>query len=164
MGKLKSLVIGKSKKPRCFGGVKSLPVIYEHNTKLWMTNSISEDWLHQIDQKFHSEKRKIILFVDNCPAHTTVTMKELHAVKVVLLPLNTTTKLQSLDQGVIKNLKHHNHKRTVWKMLDRTGDGEIFDITLLDCVMELDKAWHEVSSGTISNCFKKAGMCKDGGV
>jgi hypothetical protein len=30
--------------------------------------------------------------------------------------------------------------------------------------MELDKAWHEVSSGTKSNCFKKAGMCEDEGV
>jgi hypothetical protein len=28
MEKLKPLVIGKSKKPICFGGVKSLPVIY----------------------------------------------------------------------------------------------------------------------------------------
>jgi hypothetical protein len=36
-----------------------------------------------------------------------------------------------------------------------------YDITPLDCVMELHKAWHEVSSGTISNCFKKAGICKD---
>jgi hypothetical protein len=40
-------------------------------------------------------------------------------------------------------------------MLDRIDDGKIFDITLLDCVMEPDKAWHEVSSGTISNCFLK---------
>jgi hypothetical protein len=70
-------------------------------------------------------------------------------------------KLQSLDQVVIKNLEHHNHKRTVRKMLDRTDDRKIFDITLLGRVMELDKAWHEVSSGTISNCFKKAGICRD---
>jgi hypothetical protein len=48
-------------------------------------------------------------------------------------------------------------------MLDRTEDGKIFDITLLDCVMELDKAWHEVSLGTILNCFKKVGICKDEG-
>jgi hypothetical protein len=65
------------------------------------------------------------------------------------------TKLQPLDQGVIKKLKHHYGKRTVRKLLDRIDDGIIFDITLLDCVMELDKAWHEASSGTISNCFKK---------
>jgi hypothetical protein len=49
-------------------------------------------------------------------------------------------------------------------MLARTDDGKIFDFTLVDCVMELDKAWHEVSSGTISNCFKTVGICKDEGV
>jgi hypothetical protein len=126
-----------------------------------MTSSIFEDWLHQINQKFHSEKRNIILFVDNCPTRPSVTMKELRAVKVALLPPNTTTKLQCLDQGVIKNLKHHYRKRTVRKISDRIDDGKIFYITLMDCVMELDKAWHEVSSGTISNCFKKAGICED---
>jgi hypothetical protein len=30
--------------------------------------------------------------------------------------------------------------------------------------MELDKAWHEVSSGTISNCSKKVGISKNEGV
>jgi hypothetical protein len=50
------------------------------------------------------------------------------------------TKLQPLDRGVIKNLKHHHRKITVRKMLDRTDDGKIFDITLLGRVMELDKA------------------------
>jgi hypothetical protein len=74
------------------------------------------------------------------------------------------TKLQPLDKGIIKNLKYHYHKRTVRKMLDRVDDGKIFDIILLNCVMEPDKAWHEVSSETISNCFKKVGICKDEGV
>jgi hypothetical protein len=49
-------------------------------------------------------------------------------------------------------------------MLDRIDDEKILDISLLDCVMELDKAWHEVSSETISNCFKKAGIYKGEGV
>jgi hypothetical protein len=31
-------------------------------------------------------------------------------------------------------------------------------------VKGLDKAWNEVSLGTISNCFKKVGMCEDEGV
>jgi hypothetical protein len=90
-----------------------------------MTSSISEDWLRRIDQKFHSEKIKIILFVDNCLAHPFVTMKELRAVKVAFLPPNTTTKLQPLDQGVIKNLKYHYYKRTIWKMLDRIDNEKI---------------------------------------
>jgi hypothetical protein len=65
------------------------------------------------------------------------------------------TKLQPLNQGVITDSKYRYRKITVRKMLDRIDDGKIFDITLLDCVMELDKAWHKVSSGTISNCLLK---------
>jgi hypothetical protein len=49
-------------------------------------------------------------------------------------------------------------------MLGRIDDGKTFDIILLDYVMEPDKAWHEVFSGTISNCFKKVGICKGEGV
>jgi len=40
--KLKSLVIGNSRKPRCFWNldVKSLPVTWKSNRKSWMTNYI----------------------------------------------------------------------------------------------------------------------------
>jgi hypothetical protein len=61
-----------------------------------------------------------MLFVDNCPAHPSVTMKGLRAVAVALLTPNTTIKLQPLDQGVIKNLKHHYRKRTIRKVLELT--------------------------------------------
>jgi hypothetical protein len=36
------LVIGKSKNPRCFKNVKSLPVHYSTNKKAWMTSDLSE--------------------------------------------------------------------------------------------------------------------------
>nr|XP_014353309.1 PREDICTED: tigger transposable element-derived protein 4-like [Latimeria chalumnae] len=42
--KLKLLVIGKVKQPRCFKGVKALPVDYEGNTKAWMSDDIFKDW------------------------------------------------------------------------------------------------------------------------
>lgn len=69
--KLKLLVIGKSKNPRCFKGIKSLDVVYENNKKVWMASEIYEKWLLKLVQKFRSEKRNILLFVDNCPAHPT---------------------------------------------------------------------------------------------
>lgn len=43
--KRKLLVIGKSKKPRCFKYIHSLPVSYENNVKSWMTSDIFERWL-----------------------------------------------------------------------------------------------------------------------
>ena len=45
------LVIGKSKSPRCFAGVKNLPLTYLGNSKAWMTAQIFEDYLTKWNQK-----------------------------------------------------------------------------------------------------------------
>ncbi|XP_033229060.1 tigger transposable element-derived protein 4-like [Belonocnema kinseyi] len=90
--KLELLVIGKSKNPRCFNGVKSLPVLYENNKKAWMTSSVYEDWLYKTDHKFQRKNRKVLLLLDNCPAHPKVLIQTLKAMKVVHLPLNLTAK------------------------------------------------------------------------
>ena len=92
------LLIGKSRKPRCFPkNVQTLPVIY--NTKPWMTAEIFADWLRKIDTQMKSQRRNILIFVDNCTAHNK--MPILSHVKLVYLPANTTSKLQPLDQGII---------------------------------------------------------------
>jgi hypothetical protein len=39
------LVIGKSKNPRCFKGVRILSVDYYSNANAWMTSVIFNDWL-----------------------------------------------------------------------------------------------------------------------
>lgn len=43
--KLPLLVIGKYERPRCFKNVKTLPVSYACNKKVWMTSSIFKYWL-----------------------------------------------------------------------------------------------------------------------
>lgn len=46
------------------------------------------------------------LISDNAPGHPDATLLDLnHHVNVVLLPLNTTSFIQSMDQGVIKIFK-----------------------------------------------------------
>ena len=40
--KYKPLVIGKFQNPRCFRGVKALPVDYDANKKAWMTTELYE--------------------------------------------------------------------------------------------------------------------------
>jgi hypothetical protein len=61
------LVMGKSKNPRCFKGVRSLPVDYYSSANAWMTSVIFNDWLVKWDLEL---KRKIVLLADNCMAHT----------------------------------------------------------------------------------------------
>ncbi|XP_070384481.1 tigger transposable element-derived protein 4-like [Dermacentor albipictus] len=43
------LVIGRSKKPRCFKGNRRLPVQYTANLKAWMTRAIFGSWLEAFD-------------------------------------------------------------------------------------------------------------------
>ncbi|XP_054710184.1 tigger transposable element-derived protein 4-like, partial [Uloborus diversus] len=156
--KLPLLVIGKAKKPRCFNSVKSLPVDYTSNSKAWMSSEVFNSWLKKIDNKFISAGRKIVMFIDNCPAHPKAAANNLTAIKLEFLPPNTTSIMQPMDQGIIKNLKVHYRKRVVLKILQCLEENSVPCITLLDSLRELRKAWSDVTQQTIVNCFKKAGF------
>lgn len=156
--KLKLLVIGKAKKSALFKGMKSLPVMYEHNSKSWMTQSIFESWLKRIDRKFQHDKRKVLLFVDNCPAHPVVQAHELKAIQLVFLP---PSKQQPMDKGIIKTLKYHYRRRLVCWFLEDDAQEKVMDMNLLDCIRELDKSWDDVKPKTISKCFRESGIFKN---
>ncbi|XP_064417988.1 tigger transposable element-derived protein 4-like [Latimeria chalumnae] len=154
--KLKLLVIGKAKQPRCFKGVKALPVDYEGNTKAWMTGDIFKDWVITFDRKMQRQKRKVLLFVDNCPAHPHI--DNLQATTMVFLPPNTTSKLQPMDQGIIKCLKQHSRRQLIQYMLNCFKRKQDTAINLHHGITFAHSAWHKVSSKCISACFRKAGF------
>ena len=66
-------------------------------------------------KKFEKENRKVVLIVDNCLAHPIV--EGLKAVELVLLPPNTTSKIQPIDQGVIRSLKAKYCKKIIQRLL-----------------------------------------------
>lgn len=160
--KLKLLVIGKSKNPRCFKGIKSLDVDYEHNRKAWMTSEIYKKWLLNLDKKFGCQNRKILMFVDNCPAHPRNVGDKLKNIELAYFPPNMTSVLQPMDQGIIKNLKQHYRKRILTKVLASMEEDSEIKVTLLDAIRDLSKTWHvNVKTQTIANCFRKAGFIKE---
>ena len=81
--KLPLLIIGKNSKPRCFKGMKSLPLEYTSNKKAWMTSALLESWLRKLDWKFLLQGRTIAMVVDNCPAHPSI--DNLRAIKLIFL-------------------------------------------------------------------------------
>ncbi|CAH0722847.1 unnamed protein product, partial [Brenthis ino] len=105
--KKKLLVIGKSQRPRCFKNVRHLPVDYESNRKAWMTGDIFTKWARAWDRELTKKNKKILLLVDNCPAHPHIA--DLKSITLVFLPSNTTSVLQPMDQGIIRALKAHSH-------------------------------------------------------
>jgi len=158
--KLKMLVIGKSKSPRCFKGVKSLEVKYDFNKKSWMTSEIFDRWLKALDKQMRQQRRKIALLIDNCPAHSKDCGEKLKNVKVIFFPPNCTSKLQPLDLGIIKNLKMHYRERILKEMISAIEKNETFqNIDLRKAIAELYKVWKfDVTAKTIRNCFKKGGF------
>ena len=152
--KLPLLVIGKSKNPRCFKNVKSFPVQYTSSSKAWINSSIFESWLRKLDLKFRQEKRSILLFLDNCPAHPII--DGLTNIKVAFLPPNSTSKLQPMDQGIIRSLKAHYRKKLLSKLISALDKNEIFKVNLLDALHMINAAWNEVTVTTVKNCFLKA--------
>jgi len=157
--KLELLIIGKFQNPRCFKNVKKLPVEYLANRKAWMTSEIFENWLRKLDRKFVRDGRKILMLVDNCPAHPKV--QNLKAIKLKFLPPNTTSCLQPMDQGIIQNLKVLYRRLVVERVLRSVENGETVDnstVTLLDAVRMLHSAWYQLKPETIANCFRHAGF------
>lgn len=101
--KLKPLVIGKFQNPRCLKNVKSLPVHYYTNSRAWMNSEIFKDSVRLLDKKFKKERRKILLFIDKCPAHPK--MENMQSITLIFFPPNATSLLQPVDQGIINTLK-----------------------------------------------------------
>ena len=87
--KLPMFVIGKSAKPRCFKHVRNLPCRYRSQKKAWMDGTLFEEWLRELDRKFDMQGRKIVLVVNDCPAHPDIS--GLKAINLQFLPPNTTS-------------------------------------------------------------------------
>ena len=56
--KIPLFIVGKAKKPRCFRGVKSLPVKYEANSNARMTASLFYNWIVSFDNEMNMMKKK----------------------------------------------------------------------------------------------------------
>lgn len=149
--KLPLLMIGKSANPRCFKNVKSKPVDYESNKKAWMTGEIFGKWFLNLDKKFGKEKRKILLFINNCSAHNTIPQME--NVMVIFFPANMTSVVQPMDQGIIKNLKHLYRRLLVKNVL--VGDFGIKNPNILDASRMYKQDGTKVLREPLRTVFKR---------
>lgn len=166
--KKKLLVIGKSAKPRCFKGLKidNMPVDYYHNRKAWMTKVIFEKWLRTWDTQLQKASRKICLVIDNCSAHPD--LKDLKNIQLEFLPANTTSVLQPMDMGVIKNMKALYREKLVHLILQTIEDGLLSSsssandvssrVNVLQAIQFVADSWRQLRSTTIVKCFARGGF------
>ncbi|KAI4768033.1 hypothetical protein E4T52_16859 [Aureobasidium sp. EXF-3400] len=112
--------IGKHQKPRCFGAaninLNSLGCYWRYNGKVWMKIDIMTEWLYEFDQQVAA--RKVLVLMDNfslMPLQNTV---------ICWLPPNATSKVQALDQGIIRTWKAYYRKQWLVYIVDQFETGE----------------------------------------
>lgn len=151
--KLKPYVIGSSATPRCFRGTTNLPVDYASNGQALMTADLFSEWLLNLDNQLQMQNRRILLFVDECRAHSFLPI--FSHVDVHRLPNSV------FDQAIAKNFKSNYRAEVVKKTLFDARINKKPSINLLHAVRMIDKSWRNVNQNTIFNCFKKTGFPVD---
>lgn len=149
-------IIGKYANPRCFKNVNinNLNCHYRANKKAWMTGLLFQEFVRWFDDRMKG--RKVLLIVDNCPAHPKV-IEGLRNVEMFFLPPNTTSKIQPCDAGIIRTLKVYYRRRFYSSILEGYEMGAINPekINVLDAINFLNAAWNiDVKATTVSNCFR----------
>ena len=166
--------IGSSASPVCFRNAPMLKTMYTSQKSAWMDSVGFEHWLHW----WHGEVRKLssgpwLLLLDNCGGHVPSTT--LPGVRIELLPANTTSTYQPLDQGLISQTKiryrsillrricHNAEKR-------RTGNHSFKNDTgrgkwglkegqlphVADAITLFNDAWMRTTKQTILKCWVKS--------
>ena len=161
------VVIGKSEKPRCFKRVEksNLPVQYYNQPKAWMSGNIMHSILQQLNRRLSLEGRQILLLMDNAGCHPDNLTDKYSNIKIVFLPPNTTSVIQPLDLGIIKNFKVHYRRLLLLHVLAKIDEPDISSahdvtksVTLLNAIRWVSQAWERVKSDTIKKCFRIAGV------
>ena len=87
-------------------------------------------------------------------------------IEILFVPLNTTSKLQPLDLGIIANFKAHYKHLFLQHMLARIDEAKnatevTCSINVLIAIRLVALGWREVKATTIKKCFRKAGVLRD---
>lgn len=159
--KLPPLVIGKFQNPRCFTKGMKKPLMYRWNSKAWMTSSLFEEYMRDLNRKMVIRNRKILMFLDNCSAHPH--QLRLSNITFVFFPANTTSCLQPMDQGVIKCFKNYYRQKLIRFLINSLDSNpgttvRDFPVNLKQSMEWIKVAWDTVTQMTLINCFRKAGF------
>lgn len=163
------LVIGKSRKPRCFKNITQLPVTYKAQKSSWMNSEIFTDWYKTVFipnvKKFRKERKlhgKVLLVMDNAPTHPSVEVLNPidEGFEVIFLPPNVTPLIQPMDQGVIEKVKRMYRKQVLRRLLLAEDNEESViqfskKLNLKDACYMLADSWDLLTKENLKRTWNK---------
>ena len=158
------LIIGKAACPSVLKKknvlLKNLKIEYYNNTRAWMNGPIFHSYMKNWNDELARQRRHILLLIDNAPSHI---VDEYLNINIQFLPPNTTSKIQPLDQGIIRSVKCAYRKTIQVQYCSHVENYEevkqimqSFDFVV--AVNTLVDAWEGVKPELIQTCFHTAGF------
>lgn len=166
--KLNLCVVGKAKRPRAFKGadLSNFPVTYFSQKSAWIEHSVFRQWFEkyfvpQVQKHLKSKGllEKAVLLLDFPPAHPQEESLSSDDGRIVVkyLPPNVTSLIQPMNQGVLAMVKRYYRAGLLQKYMEEGTDPKLFwkNLTVLDAIYEVSRAWTMVKSSTIARAWKK---------
>ena len=103
--------------------------------------------------------QKILLLVANVPSHDSALQEKLSNIKVGFLSINTPSKLQLLDDGIIKNFKCHYRQLLLNHVLSQINSSTfgvsetMKSLNVLTVIRWIKDAWDRIKPENIQQCF-----------
>uniref|UniRef100_A0A8D0DG22 Tigger transposable element derived 4 n=1 Tax=Salvator merianae TaxID=96440 RepID=A0A8D0DG22_SALMN len=154
--KLPLLVVEKNKMPCYFQDRKSLSVEYQASPVAWITSEMFEQWVSNLDKKFQTQDRHVVIFAGPFPIQPEV--KNLKSIRLVFFPSCLPSIFTAMKQRIIKSLKRKYRYLLLQRFVDSVEHGKEFKLTLSDAVDMLHICWEAVSPGTIIKSYCEAGF------
>ena len=129
-----------------------------------MTGSILDSVLSSLNRKVSSQRRSILLLLDNAGCHPRDLKGKYSNIKLLFLPPNTSSELQPLDLGIIQNIFYKS--LFLRYVLARIEDCEtvrdvVKSVNILMAIRWVSEAWKRVKPNTIKKSFRRAGILAD---
>ncbi|XP_055910863.1 jerky protein homolog-like [Eupeodes corollae] len=161
--KIKPMIIGKSKKPRCFKNF-DIPVDYRSSKNAWMTTDIFKDWFHnlfvpQVQDFLRKEGLpiKAVLLLDNAPCHPSEALLKTDdgSIFTMYMPPNVTPLIQPMDQNAIRVTKLY-YRKSLLRLAVGKKDVLNFlkSLTIKDAVSLFAIAWSQLKPDVIEKCWR----------
>lgn len=127
--------------------------IYKSNKLAWMTAAVYKAYVRFLDCKFMAEYCHMLFVIDDYPSHGKI--ENLKAITLEFLPVNTTTILQHMDQGIIEKMWNLHRKSLFQHILIAYDANKGYNIDLRGSIHLLNYVWKELAT---TKCFVHAGF------
>ena len=111
-------------------------------------------WIQEWDIELQLQNRRIALTLDNFSGHK-IEYQPKHITFIYFEP-GLTSHIQPLDAGIIRCFKAHYRRLFCLRAIqqDEAEEQDIYKTNLLEAMIMAERAWKDVSSNTIKNCWK----------